>query len=80
MQLGRPPRTFQAVPERRLCSFLGEWRRDYDTSPARERQAKGVSVEDLNKEAAKLAQKGFISRAVNPIKSFGIAPCTMKVT
>ena len=41
--------------------------------------AKVVSVEDRNKEATKLAQKGFISRAVNLINSFEIAPCTMKV-
>ena len=59
--------------------FLEEWRRDYDKSPARERQAKVASVEDRNKEATKLAQRGFISWAVNSTSSFGIAPCTMKV-
>ena len=62
-----------------MLLFLEEWRRDYDKSLACKRQAKVASVEDRKKEAAKLAQKGFISRAVDLISSFGIAPCTMKV-
>jgi len=60
------------------AAFLMEWRRDYDKSLARERQAKVVSAEDRNKEATKLAQIIFISRAVNSTKSFGIAPRSMK--
>ena len=60
-QLGGPPRAFQAVTEGRLCSFLEEWRRGYDKSLARERQAKVASVENRNKEAKRLAQKASFS-------------------
>ena len=57
--------------------FLEDWRPDYGKPHARERWAKVVTVEDRGKEAAKLAQKGFISRAASLISSTGIAPCTM---
>ena len=56
------------------------WRLDYDKSLARDRQTKVVSAEERKKEATKLVQKGFISRAVNLINSFGVAPRTEKVT